>query len=142
MVLRAESAYPIATYDQLERDPMEALLTTVSALEKQDGVAIQIMLRPAGPKWIKRSVAVADSMRKGRSAELKFTAVDLVKAAVKSPSQQLEEDKAKTGGSGVSNLKLSQVERIEDKTKHPGFEVLIRVIVSDRFGSAFSAIAP
>ncbi len=130
MVLRAESAYPIATYDQLERDPMEALLTTVSALEKQDGVAIQIMLRPAGPKWIKRSVAVADSMRKGRSAELKFTAVDLVKAAVKSPSQQLEEDKAKTGGSGVSNLKLSQVERIEDKTKHPGFEVLIRVIVS------------
>lgn len=130
MVLRAESAYPIATYDQLERDPMEALLTTVSALEKQDGVAIQLMLRPAAPSWTKRSVAVADGLRKGRSAEMKFTAMDLVKAAVKSPSQQLEEDKAKTGGSGVSNLKLSQVERIEDKTKHPGFEVLIRVIVS------------
>jgi hypothetical protein len=48
MVLRAESAYPIATYEQLERDPMEALLTTVAALEKQDGVAVQIMLRPAG----------------------------------------------------------------------------------------------
>jgi hypothetical protein len=34
------------------------------------------------------------------------------------------------GAANVSQLQLSQVERIEEKTKHPGFEVLVRVIVS------------
>jgi hypothetical protein len=131
MVLKTESAYPIATYAQLERDPMEALLTTISALEKKDGVAIQIMLRPADPGWVKRSVQTANNKRKGRGQDLKFTALDLAKAAVKSPDQRREEEKARLGGGpDVSNLQLSEIESIEEKTKHPGFEVLIRVIVS------------
>jgi hypothetical protein len=131
MVLREESAYPIATYAKLERDPMEALLTTISALEKQDGAAIQIMLRPANPNWTKRSVAVANAKRKGYTHDLSFTAMDLAKAAVKSPEQRREEERMRTGGvSEVSNLELSEVEAIEEKTKHPGFEVLVRVIVS------------
>ncbi len=130
MVLRAESAYPIATYAKLERDPMEALLTTIAALDKQDGAAVQIMLRPADPKWTKRSVKVADSKRKGRHESLAFTAGDLVKAAVKSPEQRRQEEQARTGGKEVSNLELAEVEAIEEKTKHPGFEVLVRVVVS------------
>ena len=131
MVLRAESGYPIATYDQLERDPMEAILTTVSALEKQDGVAIQIMLRPAGDSWRKKAVSLADAMRKGKHGQGSFTAMDLAKAAMKAPAERREDDRVKNGGSpDVSKLQLSQVERIEEKTKHPGFEVLVRVIVS------------
>jgi hypothetical protein len=131
MVLRAESAYPVATYAQLERDPMEALLTTVSALEKKDGVAVQIMLRPADPNWTKRSIALANGMRKGRGQNLKFTAADLAKAAIMSPDARREEERARLGGApDVSNLQLAEIESIEEKTKHPGFEILIRVIVS------------
>ena len=131
MVLRAESGYPIATYDQLERDPMEALLTTVSALEKTDGVAVQIMLRPAGEGWTKKAIALADGLRKGKHAQGGFSAMDLAKAAVTAPSVRREDEKAQNGGSPyVSKLQLSQVERIEEKTKHPGFEVLVRVLVS------------
>ncbi|HUD11389.1 MAG TPA: hypothetical protein VMS08_03185, partial [Candidatus Saccharimonadia bacterium] len=131
MVLKTESAYPIATYAQLERDPMEALLTTISALEKKDGVAIQIMLRPANVDWTKRSINIANGKRKGRGQDLKFTAVDLAKAAVMSPDARREEERARLGGSpDVSNLQLAEIESIEEKTKHPGFEVLVRVIVS------------
>jgi hypothetical protein len=130
MVLKTDSAYPIATYALLERDPMEALLTTISALEKKDGVAIQIMLRPADPNWVKHSVQIANGKRKGRGQDLKFSALDIAKAAVKSPDQRREEEKARLGGPDVSNLQLSEIESIEEKTKHSGFEVLIRVIVS------------
>ncbi len=132
MVLRAESAYPIATYEQLERDPMEALLTTVSALEKPDGVAVQIMIRPAGSGWTKKSVALANNLRKGgHGTGLGFSPADFAKAIMKAPAQRREEEHAKMGGGpDVSQLALSQVERIEEKTKHPGFEVLVRVIVS------------
>lgn len=124
MVLRADSAYPIATYEQLERDPMEAILTAVSALQKTDGVAIQIMLRPAGQSWVKHSVTLADNLRKGKSSELKFSAMDLAKAALKAPSERRDEERMRSGGvAEVSQLQLSQVERIEEKTKHPGFEL-------------------
>ena len=131
MVLRQEYAYPIATYAKLERDPMEALLTSLSALDKKDGVAVQIMLRPAGRSWTSRSKKVADGKRKGRSQNLSFSAMDLAKAAVKSPDAWREQERARMGGGpDISNLQLSEIESIEEKTKHPGFEVLIRVIVS------------
>jgi hypothetical protein len=131
MVLRAESAYPIATYAKLERDPMEALLTSISALEKKDGVAVQIMLRPAHASWTKRSIAIADAKRKNRGEGLSFSAMDLAKAAIKAPAARREEERARMGGGQeVSNLELQEVEAIEEKTKHPAFEVLIRAIVS------------
>jgi hypothetical protein len=131
MVLRQEYVYPIATYDKLERDPMEALLTTVSSLEKKDGVAIQIMLRPASQGWVEKSKKVADAIRKGRAQNVSFSAMDLAKAAVKSPEEWRAAERERLGGApDVSQLKLQEVEQIEEKTKHPGFEVLIRVLVS------------
>ncbi len=131
MTLKNENAYPIATYDQLDKDPMEALLTTISALQKEDGVALQIMLRPAAIGWIKKSAALAEKLRKGKNNDLKFTAMDLAKAAVKAPAERRAEERQLNGGQpDVSKLQLSNVERIEEKVKHPGFEVLIRVIVS------------
>jgi hypothetical protein len=130
MVLRQESAYPIATYEQLERDPMEALLTTISALDKNDGVAFQLMIRPAKPNWTKRSVDLSNMKRRGRGADLHFTPQDLAMAAVKAPTQRIEERRAMAGGQDLSNLELQTIEKIEEKTKHPGFEILIRIVVS------------
>ncbi len=131
MVLRQESAYPIATYSELERDPMEGLINTVTSLEKKDGAAIQIMIRPAARNWTVRSKKLADGKRKGRSQNLSFSAMDLAKAAIKSPDQWREEERARMGGGpDISNLQLAEIEKIEEKTKHPGFEVLIRVLVS------------
>jgi hypothetical protein len=136
MVLRQEYMYPIATYDQLERDPMEALLTTISALGKKDGVAVQIMLRPANRNWTGKAIKLADQLRKGKKQTLSFSARDLAMAAFKAPSVQRAEERELLGQhmdtpqGRVSKVDESLAERIEDKIKHPGFEVLIRVIVS------------
>jgi hypothetical protein len=131
MVLKADASYPIATYALLERDPMEALMTALSTLAKADGAAIQIMLRPANPSWVKHSTALTTRLRKGRASSMKVSAVDLAKAAYKSPTTQRAEDRERQPESvQLSNLELSTVEAIEEKTKNPGFEVLIRVLVS------------
>jgi hypothetical protein len=132
MVLRAESAYPIATYEQLERDPMEALLTTMTGLEKKDGVGIQIMLRPAHKGWEKRSVQLSNVRRKTVGEGLHFSAMDIAKAAVRTPQQHREEVRDILGSQAhqPSQVDVSTAERIEEKIKHPGFEVLVRVIVS------------
>lgn len=130
MVLRTESAYPIATYSKLDRDPMEALLTSISALDKQDGVAFQLMLRPAASNWISRSLRVADMKRRGRGAHNDLSVTNLAQAALKAPSARAEEDKQYHGGQTASQIEQDTANTIEEKTKHPGFEVLIRVIVS------------
>jgi hypothetical protein len=133
MVLRAESAYPIATYEQLERDPMEALLTTMTGLEKLDGVAVQLMVRPAHSGWTKRSEQIANLRRKTGHEGIKFSAMDVAKAALKAPQQRRDEYREVVGQLNAhqpSKLDETTAERIEEKTKHPGFEVLVRVIVS------------
>jgi len=125
IVLKADSAYPIATFKTLEADPLEALLNTLSGLQPGDGAGLQIMLRPASPGWVKRSTRLAAKRRKAGKVGMGFTAADLVKAAVKSPEAD-NHGKAPE----LTTLELAAIEAIEEKTQHVGYEVLIRVVVS------------
>ena len=45
--LKQNFAYPIATYQDLKRDPINSLLNALSTLDKEDGAGVQIMIRPA-----------------------------------------------------------------------------------------------
>jgi hypothetical protein len=131
LVLKADPAYPIATYATLERDPLEGLLTTLSGLTKTDGAAVQIMIRPARPAWVTAATKLTGKLRKGRHNGVAFGVADLAKAAIKAPTAPTATP-ATPGAPSVSlsQLELTAIEQIEEKTKHPGFEVLIRVIVS------------
>lgn len=137
LVLAKEAAYPIATYDKLERDPLEALLNSLSGLQAGEGAAVQIMIRPADPKWVDRSKEQAKGVH-AKPASLKFNAKDLIKASVKSPSSDNKEGPKPT--EAPTGLDTSTVEAIEEKTRHPGFETLIRVLVSSQTTSRSEAI--
>jgi hypothetical protein len=124
IVLKANAAYPIANYSQMERDPMEAMLSAMSGIQPGDGAAIQIMIRPADKNWVKRSLKIVAKKRRVRSSGVGFGAADLAKAAIKAPSEQ------HANKPELSNLELANIEAVENKTKQPGFEVLIRIVVS------------
>jgi len=127
LVLRADYAFPISTYNQLDRDPLESIMSTLSTVGKDNGASIQVMIRPASPSWSKHSVRLAGKLRQGKSGETAYTPLGLLKAAVRTPSapgQSMEH------GGSLTNLEMSRIEAVEEKTKYPGFEVLIRVIVS------------
>src|SRR5206468_3624444 len=126
LVLTHEAAYPIATLDQMERDPMSALLNALSKLQLGDGAAVQIMLRPAGEGWMKRAQKLVAKKRHQRQGGLGFNATDIAKAAVKTPEEWRERDVKWE----PSKLEENILQSIEEKTKHPGYEVLIRVLTS------------
>src|SRR5665213_109444 len=63
--LKESYAYPIATYQEIKRDALQGLLNAMSTLDKEDGAAIQILLRPANPEWRKNASEIASSKRKG-----------------------------------------------------------------------------
>jgi len=129
--LKESFAYPIATYQDIKRDTMQALLNSLSTLEKEDGAGIQILLRPADSSWRKSAAAEADKKTagggsKGMGSSLSWAGQAL--AALNKPPEHREgEEPAKKP---VSNLEQSIAQAIEDKTKHPAFEAMIRVVAS------------
>ncbi len=141
--LKEKSAYPIATYQEIKRDAMQSLLNALSTLEKEDGAGIQILLRPANPSWRKDAHGEAGKKRKGTKDKkgmenLFWWSKQLAIAVAKPP-----EDKSGKGGEEkkeISNLDQSIVDAIEDKTRHPGYEVLIRVVASSNISQRAQAI--
>ncbi len=130
LTLKKEFAYPIATYQDLKRDSMQALLNSLATLGKEDGAGIQILMRPAHPSWQKSAQGVASKKRKGH----KGLGLDggeifrnLAVAFVKPPEDNKD---GKADKPELSNLEQSTLDSIDEKTRHPGFEVTIRVIAS------------
>ncbi len=130
IVLKADSSYPISTYEELDRDPLEAIITTLSSMGKDDGAAIQVMVRPATSGWVKRSTSLVEHLRKGKSKGLGFNAMDVARAVVTPPTTAAADAAKQAPGQSLTNLQLGTIERIENKTKQPGFEVLVRLVVS------------
>ncbi|HSX23657.1 MAG TPA: ATP-binding protein [Candidatus Saccharimonadales bacterium] len=142
LTLKEPFAYPIATYQDLKRDAIQSMLNALSTLEKDDGAGIQIMLRPASSGWRKHAQAIASKKRKGKDskkgAELVFSGVkQLFTATVKPP-----EDKNSDGGDKheLSSMDQNILDSIDEKTRHAGYEVLIRVVASSNISQRAQAI--
>ncbi len=140
--LKEPFAYPIATYQDLKRDAMQALLNALSTLEKDDGAGIQIVLRPADPSWRKEALGIASKKRKGNDAKkssehLLNLGKDFATAFVKPPENREDKGSAKND---LSSLEQAVLDSIEDKTRYPGYEVLIRVVVSSNLSQRAHAI--
>lgn len=131
LTLKEHFAYPIATYQDLKRDAMQSLLNALSTLDKEDGVGIQILMRPANPGWRKAASAVASKKRGGKQQHQGMEAVawwlrNIPKAFFQPP----DEGKDKSDKPDLSPIEHSILDSIDEKTKHPGYEVLIRVVAS------------
>ncbi len=143
LVLKESYAYPIATYQDIKRDTMQTLLNSMSKLTKEDGVGIQILLRPADGAWRKTAKDEADKKRHGKSSksggfESVLSGAGGVLTALAKPPDTKEEGKDKPHE--TSSLDQSIIQAIEDKTKQPGYEVLIRVVASSNISHRAQSI--
>lgn len=138
LVLKEPFAYPISNYQDTKRDSMQSLLNALSTLGKEDGVAIQLLLRPAYQSWRKVATDLASKKRKGKSKSFSFSGLlkNIAIAFFKPPhSGESSSDK-----SDLSNLDQNIIDSIDDKTRYPGFEVLIRVVVSSNISQQSQAV--
>lgn len=133
LVLKEDFAYPIGTYQEIKRDTMQALLNAFSNLTKEDGAGVQILLRPADNSWRKHATTHAHAKRTGKAKnkglEKAFSGAGQVFTALAKPPEtgDSEPDKPKDE---PSSLDQSVAQLIEEKTKQPGYEVLIRLVAS------------
>lgn len=142
LTLKNSFAYPIATFQDLKRDAIQSMLNAMSTLEKDDGAGIQILLRPAASGWHKHAQAIASKKRKGKDSK-KGTALagslakELFTAAVKPPEPK---DSKSENKHELSALDQNILDSIDDKTRHAGYEVLIRVVASSNISQRAQAI--
>ena len=134
LVLKEDFAYPIATYQDIKRDTMQSLLNALSALTKEDGAGVQILLRPADSKWRKQATAHAHAKRTGKAKNKGFdkavSGAGQVFTALAKPPESSKDAEADKPKDEPSSLDQSVAQMIEEKTKQPGYEVLIRVVAS------------
>ena len=135
VILKQDYPYPIATVNQLKRDAMQALINALSSLESGDGAGVQIMLRPARSGWEKASTSLVNKKRKDKGKN-SVGWRSILAAPLKVPEKKDEEPSDKQ----LSSLEQSVLDSIEEKTKHPGYEVLIRVITSSSTAARSQAI--
>ena len=67
--LKKDYIYPIATYQESKRDASRALLSALSSAGREDGIGVQILLRPAREGWTKRSINKATSISKDKGSK-------------------------------------------------------------------------
>ena len=58
--LKKDFVYPIATYQESKRDACEGTFNALSSASREDGVAVQLLLRPGRESWTKQSIEAVD----------------------------------------------------------------------------------
>ena len=140
--LRDDYWYPIATYEDTKRDASLALINAMSVAKKGDGIGLQIMFRPTDGSWTRKSLERVQNIKDGkksRTAANNFLGrmiysfgnliADLTKALWEPPDMH---DPYKDAENTLTNLQQEEIAKIEEKTKNPGFQVLVRVIASSQ----------
>ena len=136
LTLKREFSYPIATFQDTKRDAMQAILSALAVVSQEDGAAIQILMRPANERWSKTSLGIAARIRKDKGKSAGPAVKEMLNALWKPP----EAKEVKPEDKQLSALEQATVDALEEKTRHPGYEVLIRVIASSNTAGRSQAI--
>lgn len=151
--LKKHFSYPISTYLESKRDASRALLDALSRAGREDGIGIQILLRPAKEGWSKEAIGESEKIvnkvtGKGSSSggigdALKgiISPRDVMEALWKPPEAPDEKSKSSmTEHKELNAVEKATVDAIQEKTRYPGYEVLIRVAVSSNTAARSQAI--
>ncbi len=138
-VLKKPYSVPIATYQESKRDAMRAIINALSVVTGEDGIGIQVMMRPASEGWASASRSAAEKIKKNRAsgkssggggglaAGFGIKPAELLEVLWKPPQHEVKEGSVETQ---LTTTEQKQIEAIEEKMAFPGFETLIRVVTS------------
>ncbi|MEX0621510.1 MAG: DUF87 domain-containing protein [Candidatus Woykebacteria bacterium] len=122
--LRSPAFRPIIRYNQLkEVETMNAITTAMSKLDSEEAMALQILISPAGIGW---QGAGFSQIHKAQTVEKKgiMTPFNLP------PSYQQQQEAPPQPEARTESITQEPYKKIEEKVSKPGFETVIRIVVS------------
>lgn len=133
--LTREDLFPIKSFDSFDVDPLAGITATLSKLEGDSQIWVQMIIKPESDSWRNRAVKYIADVKAGRkglaSALMKHLgglASDVVKTAVTGASSAVPTpDKKVELPPGMEEV----LKRIEEKSTKLGFQTFIRIVALD-----------
>ena len=132
--------YPIRTYHHLGSDPFNNLANAMSKIERDEGVAIQLMLRPQPNDWQEKGREKAEELFQGKKKKKgllrSLNVFSWIGTLIRIIVQGAEKEKFTEGQPEdkttmrTTPLMDEQVKLMETKNTKVGFETVIRIISS------------
>ncbi|PIY61956.1 hypothetical protein COY93_04400 [Candidatus Uhrbacteria bacterium CG_4_10_14_0_8_um_filter_58_22] len=128
---RRQLFFPVRTFESMETDPLNAITNAMSKVEKDDGVALQILVRSAKKGWRDLGLKVAKEMHQGKNFKEALHGEPKLKILTDAlKSSKSAESAAPKRDYQMSEREREMVKSIEDKAGHLGLDVNVRVIAS------------
>lgn len=130
---------PIKTYDNIEHDPMNTILNVFSKLQTMgEGAAIQLVVAPAGDKFINEFHKILDDVKDGYSIKyandsfykIKEELIGFSKELIFGPKKKEEKEIKEKNINGRRAVDEGAIEKIGLKMKSSILKANIRVIAS------------
>lgn len=131
--LKKDYVYPIATYEDTKWDASGSILNAMSKVKDDEGMALQILIRPTDGGWTRKSKERVQNIKDGKK-NFKDDALggtlDYIRQIFTALWKAPEESRGQGEEKQLTSLQQEEIQVIENKTKYPGFETLIRVVAS------------
>ncbi len=127
------SAFPFKTYKKMDSDPLLAILNPLSKILETEGALIQLVVRPATPKWRRQGVYMIRDIKEGQKFEYVARRGPLMRSFYKTikvlfPPKKDAASTASTGQYHLTQMEEEMVKNMEEKISHGGLETTIRII--------------
>lgn len=141
--LAKPNMFPIRTYQFLGSDPFNTIANTLSKIEHDEGVAIQVMLRPLGDGWQEKGRQEAGNLFQGKKSKSFWKKINVFswigtvfRLLIQGADRENFTDSAdpSKGATRTTPLMDEQIKLMETKNVKVGFETLIRIVSSAKTG--------
>ncbi len=129
----SKSIYPIKTYENFDYNPLNAILSSFSKVDKNgEGAAIQFVINPvSGDDKLRKYKYALKQLQKGMPKSISLYIPDTITGGIiKAFKELFHSDKKKEDGE--VSVDESAVENIEKKISSPIYNVNIRIVASSR----------
>jgi hypothetical protein len=131
--------FPLRTYNKMEIDPMNSLVSVMSKLEKGEAMAVQVLVRSAKSSWHRKISAVIREVNRGKKISeaagnggfnkvLSFLGSVAREAKPKDERSKAEEKAPKK----LSAMEEAMLKNMEEKNSKAGLDVNLRIVVSTK----------
>ena len=127
--LKKKSLFPLKTYKKLESDPLLSIANALSKAHKDDGVALQILLRPAKPGVSRQAIKIAQEIQKGKSVDQALSSNSWLKPLALLGKKKTKSETAEKPRS-LSPLEQEAQKAIEEKASKAWLSTNIRIVAS------------
>ncbi len=120
--------YPIKTYQETETDPLNSILTPLTKVGEDAGVAIQYIVRSAHKKWRGHSKRVGKEISEGKQGK-KGIGSHLSSAISYSVGSESKQEGPKESYT-PTQMGQESIKKIDEKQSRAGLDCNIRIVVS------------